>query len=264
MIKHESVLLRQSVEGLDIKSNGIYIDATFGAGGHSKAIIDKLNSNGRLIAFDQDLDVTEGLMDDPRLTLVRSNFRYMEYYLDYFGIEAVDGILADLGVSSHHLDTLSRGFSYRSMDHLDMRMNQDSNLKASDILNEYDETSLVKLLSAYGEVRNAKTLARSIVHARKDRPFDLVSDFVERISGLIKGQRDRYLAQVFQALRIEVNDELGALQDLLVGARNRLRSGGRLSVISFHSLEDTVRSFFNLQSSLTIVRSNFIDIIEVL
>ena len=251
MIKHESVLLQQSVEGLNIKPNGIYVDATFGAGGHSKAIIDKLDSSGKLIAFDQDADVSMWSESEPRLTLVRSNFRYLEAYLDYLEIETVDGILADLGVSSHHLDTLSRGFSYRSQDELDMRMNQKSRLTAAEVLNTYDEKQLLSLMSRYGEVRNAKTLVRHIARERCDRRFGQVSDFVMRIEGCVKGQRDRYLAQVFQALRIEVNDELGALQDLLVASEKRLSAGGRLSVISFHSLEDRIVKRFMRSGKLS-------------
>lgn len=240
MIKHESVLLRPTVEGLNIKPDGVYVDATFGAGGHSKAIIDKLDSSGRLIAFDQDADVSPWSEAEPRLTLVRSNFRYLEAYLDYFEIDKVDGILADLGVSSHHLDTLSRGFSYRSHDELDMRMNQKTALTAAQVLNTYSDARLLRIMSAYGEVRNARTLVRHLIASRKERPFGLVSDFVSRIEALVKGPRDRYLAQVFQALRIEVNDELGALEQLMEAAGRRLAKGGRLSVISFHSLEDRI------------------------
>ena len=237
MISHESVLLEEAVEGLRIKADGVYVDATFGAGGHSKRILEKLDSNGRLIAFDQDADVNSDGVDD-RLVLVRANFRYLGHYLDYFGLNLIDGILADVGVSSHHLDTAGRGFSYRFEGPLDMRMNRSSELSAATVLNRYDSRELLHIFSVYGEVRNAKTLVARIITERDRRPFETTQDFVVRIEPVIRGNRERYLAQVFQALRIEVNDELGALSELLETGRDRLRPGGRMVVISFHSLED--------------------------
>jgi 16S rRNA (cytosine1402-N4)-methyltransferase len=237
MIRHESVLLSEAVEGLSIKEEGVYVDATFGAGGHSKKILEKLGSKGKLIAFDQDADVNK-IGEDERLVLVRANFRFLGHYLDYFELAGVDGILADVGVSSHHLDTAGRGFSYRFEGPLDMRMNQQASKTAADVLNDYGSRQLLNIMSKYGEVRNAKTLVSHIMSERGQRPFDMTSDFVARIDAVIRGNRERYLAQVFQALRIEVNDELGALSDLLQVSKDRLNPGGRLVVIAFHSLED--------------------------
>lgn len=239
MISHESVLLHEAVDGLNINAHGIYVDATFGAGGHSKAIFEKLDSDGKLIAFDHDADVSSGDFDD-RFTLIRSNFRYLDEYLDYLQIEYIDGVLADLGVSSHHLDTPERGFSFRFDAPLDMRMQKDGEVTARSILNEYGANDLLRIFSKYGEVRNAKTLVRHLMQSRSERPFSTTLDFVSRLEDVIKGHRERYLAQVFQALRIEVNDELGALEDLLKCAAKRLKKGGRLSVITFHSLEDRI------------------------
>lgn len=238
MIDHTTVLLDEAVEGLNIKRSGIYVDATFGAGGHSKAIFEKLDSSGRLIAFDQDADVEPGDLWDERFLLVRANFRYITYYMEYLDFESVDGVLADLGVSSHHLDTPERGFSYRSDAPLDMRMRISSERTAEKVVNQYSEGDLIHVLSRYGELRNAKTLARRIIDCRESGSLQTTMDLVRCAEPVIRGPRDKYLAQVFQALRIEVNEELAAIEDLLHGARKLLKPGGRLSVISFHSLED--------------------------
>lgn len=238
MISHETVLLHEAVDGLNIKPNGVYVDATFGAGGHSKEIFEKLDSKGRLIAFDQDADVTFSQDWDDRFLLVRSNFRYMLYYMEYLGLESIDGVLADLGVSSHHLDTPERGFSYRYDAPLDMRMRQTSGMTAARIIKEYSEGQLQSVFSRYGELRNSKTLARRITEQRSQRSIGTTLELVEVVEPIIRGQKDRYLAQLFQALRIEVNDELGAIKQLLIAAERFLAPGGRLSVISFHSLED--------------------------
>ena len=231
-------MLEEAVEGLNIQPSGRYIDATFGAGGHSKAILDKLGSDGRLMVFDQDKDVWKNVPSDPRLIFAPANFKYVEHYLDYHSWEGVDGMMADLGVSSHHLDTDKRGFAFRLGGDLDMRMNQKAELTAADVINSYAEGDLQRVFSDYGEVRNAKTLARAIAEGRKGVPFRTTKDFVDRISGCVWGNRERYLAQVFQAVRMEVNDEMGVLQGFLESSARVLRPGGRLVVISFHSLED--------------------------
>ncbi|MDX1686101.1 MAG: 16S rRNA (cytosine(1402)-N(4))-methyltransferase RsmH [Saprospiraceae bacterium] len=240
MIRHESVLLREAVEGLNIKEDGIYVDATFGAGGHSKAIFEKLDSRGRLIAFDQDVDVDAGPDWGEQFTLIQANFRYLGHFLDYLGIESVDGVLADLGVSSHHLDTPERGFSFRYDAPLDMRMRKSAELTAREVVNEYGQQELLGIMSRYGEVRNSKTLVRHLIEEREQKPIETTLDLVGRIEPVIRGHRERYLAQVFQAIRIEVNDELGALKDFLKSAREALRPGSRLAVITFHSLEDRI------------------------
>jgi 16S rRNA (cytosine1402-N4)-methyltransferase len=231
-------MLEEAVDGLNIQPSGKYIDATFGAGGHSKAILDKLDSEGRLMVFDQDKDVWKNVPADPRLVFAPANFRYVEHYLDYHSWDGVDGMMADLGVSSHHLDTEERGFAFRLDGELDMRMNQKAELTAAGVLNSYLEADLVRIFSMYGEVRNAKTLARTIIEARRGVPFRSTKDFVDRISGCVWGNRERYFAQVFQAVRMEVNDEMGALRGFLESSARVLNPGGRLVMISFHSLED--------------------------
>lgn len=235
---HLSVLLEECLEGLKIKPNGIYVDTTFGGGGHSRAILSKLNSDGRLIAFDQDIDAFANTIDDPRFKLVHANFENLEKHLRVLGIKEVDGILADLGVSSHQFDTSTRGFSIRFDGPLDMRMNTLSNLTAADVLNTYSEEGLVTIFSLYGEVPNSKRLANAIVNARVNAAFKTTSHFLQFINEFVMGERHKYQAQVFQALRIEVNNELGALEALLVSSANVLAGDGRLVVLTFHSLED--------------------------
>jgi len=218
--------------------NGVYCDFTFGGGGHSRRILEKLGAKGRLVAFDQDEKAIENVWDDKRLILIRSNFRYADKFLRYLGIEKVDGVLADLGVSSHQLDVDSRGFSYRDKNELDMRMNREQKMNAVDILNTYSESELVSVFSGYGEIRNSKQLAKAIVGSRMTGKIRNSSDIDRIIGTVIKGEKNRYLAQLYQAIRIEVNDEFGALKQMLGFLENILKPGGRLAVISFHSLED--------------------------
>ena len=236
---HESVLLDESIRGLNIRPNGIYVDATFGGGGHSRAILAQLGPEGRLIAFDQDEDAARNLPDDGRLLFVPQNFRYLERFVRFHGFKEVDGVLADLGVSSHQFDRPERGFSYRFPGELlDMRMNRREGRSAAELLNVLDATSLQSLFGEFGEVRNARTLAESLVKRRAVSPFRTVADLLEVVEPLVRGDRHRYLAQVFQALRIAVNDEMGALEEMLQGALAVLRPGGRLVVLTYHSLED--------------------------
>jgi 16S rRNA (cytosine1402-N4)-methyltransferase len=238
MIFHKPILLNEVIEGLNILPNGVYCDFTFGGGGHSRRILEKLGAKGRLVAFDQDEKAIENVWDDKRLILIRSNFRYADKFLRYLGIEKVDGVLADLGVSSHQLDVDSRGFSYRDKNELDMRMNREQKMNAVDILNTYSESELVSVFSGYGEIRNSKQLAKAIVGSRMTGKIRNSSDIDRIIGTVIKGEKNRYLAQLYQAIRIEVNDEFGALKQMLGFLENILKPGGRLAVISFHSLED--------------------------
>lgn len=235
---HEPVMLKECIEGLQIKSDGIYVDVTYGGGGHSRAILEQLGDDGRLFGFDQDLDASSQLIDDSRLTFVQHNFRFLKRFLKLHGVTKVDGILADLGVSSHQLNEAERGFSYRFDALLDMRMNQVGDLSASDILRDYNVDQLQRIFSEYGEVRNSKTLAEAIVEQRESREIKTVSDFLIILDPLVRGKRARYLAQVFQALRIEANDEMAALRDFLESSKEVLKPDGRLVVMSYHSLED--------------------------
>lgn len=235
---HTTVLLNEAVHALNIKPNGIYVDVTFGGGGHSRLILEQLDANGRLVAFDQDLDVQKNLIDDPRFIFYNHNFRELKRMLRFGGIKKVDGILADLGVSSFQFDEASRGFSYRFDAPLDMRMNQAAGITAAYILNNYDAIQLQRVLSEYGEVRNSRSLAQALVTAREGRPFKDISDLMGILTPLSIGDKMRYLSQVFQALRIEVNDEMGALKDFLHQSLEMLAPGARLSIITFHSLED--------------------------
>ncbi len=235
---HISVLLKESVEALDLKPNGVYVDATFGGGGHSREILRGLDASGKLFSFDQDEDVKTQMIEDERFTFVNHNFRELKRLLRFNGIKSVDGILADLGVSSHQFDEAERGFSYRFDAALDMRMNQAEGKTVANILNTYDADRLQTILSEYGEVRNAKTLAHALVQGRQGKQYVLISDLRAVVDPLSIGDKMRYLSQVFQALRIEVNDEMGALRDLLTQSLDILKVGGRLSVITFHSLED--------------------------
>lgn len=241
---HQPVLARECLEGLAIKPDGVYVDATFGGGGHAKLILRELGGNGRLIGFDQDKDAAANAPDDPRLLFVAANFRYLNRFLRLHGVASVDGILADLGVSSHQLDTRERGFSYRFDAPLDMRMNQLEERTAADVVNTYSAPELQEVFSKYGEVRNARTLAQVIAEAREQTPIQTVGGFLQIVDPVIRGHRNRYLSQVFQALRIEVNDEMGVLQDFLEQSLEVLREGGRLAVIAYHSVEDRmVKSF---------------------
>lgn len=238
---HVPVMLSECLEGLHIQPEGVYVDVTFGGGGHSKAILEKLGPKGRLFGFDQDQDAKANAeaMDNRSFTFIEANFRHLQKFLRLYGAEKVDGILADLGVSSHQFNTAERGFSTRFDAHLDMRMNTMGSMTAAKVLNEYSEEQLHKLFGMYGEVKNARTLATEVVRERVRKKIDTVEDFKNAIRKLApKGGENKYFAQVFQALRIEVNDELGALQEFLEQSALVLKPGGRLVVLSYHSLED--------------------------
>lgn len=236
---HEPALLNECIEALQIKPNGIYVDVTFGGGGHSKEILKRLDENGRLIAFDQDEDAERNAIKDPRFVLVRQNYRFLKNFLRYYKAIPVDGILADLGISSYQINEAERGFSTRFDAELDMRMNRESKVTAADILNEYSETKLLKIFSEYGEIFNSKTLARKIVEVRQASKLIRIDQFKEAIRSCVDKQAEsQYYAKVFQALRIEVNEELESLKEMLIQSANVLATGGRLVVLSYHSLED--------------------------
>ena len=236
---HTPVMLQETMEGLDIKPDGVYLDLTFGGGGHSRAILARMGEKGRLYGFDQDLDAMAGAPDDKRFTFVRSNFRYIANWVQYYGLEGVDGILADLGVSSHHLDEGERGFSFRFDAPLDMRMNQRARLTAREVVNTYSEEQLTDILRLYGELKDARRLAAAIVKARTEKSIDTTGQLAEVVSPLLGRQREKKdLARVFQALRIEVNGEMKALRQMLQGTTKVLKPGGRLVVLTYHSLED--------------------------
>lgn len=242
---HTPVLLQECIDGLDIWPGGIYVDCTFGGGGHSKAILEQLNENGRLIVFDQDEDARKNLPDDKRVIFVPQNFRHLQRFLRLHKAAKVDGILADLGVSSHQFDEAARGFSIRFDAALDMRMDQRQSATAADILNNFSEAQLHKMFEQYGEVTNSRTLAKTIVMQRALAPIRTINEFKNAVHAVVKGNPQKYFAQVFQALRIEVNDELGALKELLQQTVSVLKPGGRIAVITFHSLEDRiVKNFF--------------------
>lgn len=242
---HVPVLLNEVIEGLRIRPSGIYVDCTFGGGGHSLEILRHLDAKGKLFAFDQDEDAKQNLPNDPRITFTSANFRHISKFLRLYGIEKADGLLADLGVSSHQFDTPERGFSTRFDASLDMRMDQRASNKASHILQNYTEEQLHKIFEKYGEVTNAKTLARSITEARKTTKLETINHFKNAIKQAVVGNPNKYLAKVFQALRIEVNDEMNALEDLLQQLPAILNTGARAAIITFHSLEDRiVKNFF--------------------
>lgn len=242
---HVPVMLEECIDFLKIDPNGVYVDCTYGGGSHSEAILKKLSKNGKLFAFDQDPDAEANVVQDERLVFIDGNFRHLKKLLKIHGIKEVDGILADLGVSSHQFDSAKRGFSYGSNEFLDMRMEPDLKLTAADILNKYRSEELVRVFSNYGEVRNSKTLAEAIVSFRAARRFKVVPDLNSVLDAVMLGDRFKYMAQVFQALRIEVNDELKALKDLLVQGGEVLKTNGRFVVMSYHSLEDKlVKNYF--------------------
>lgn len=242
---HVPVLLNEVIEHLNINPSGIYVDCTFGGGGHSKAILERLDANGKLVAFDQDADAKQNLPDDKRVIFVPQNFRHLHRFLRLNGIGEVDGVLADLGVSSHQFDEASRGFSTRFNAALDMRMDQRQEKTAADIIKDYSEQELHKLFEQWGEVTNAKTLAKILVDKRRVAPIQTIEDFKTAVNGIVKGNPNKYFAQVFQALRIEVNDEMGALKEMLEQLPRVLKVGGRAAVITFHSIEDRlVKQFF--------------------
>jgi len=236
---HTPVLLKECIDGLNIHPDGTYVDVTFGGGGHSREIMKHLGNDGRLLAFDQDADAQQNIIADDRFEFIDQNFRYLKNFCRLHNAIPVDGILADLGVSSYQFDQAERGFSIRFDAELDMRMNQSSGLSAKEVINTYDEADLHRIFGIYGEIKNAKSLARTIVTARLNASLKTVADLKNAINGLIpKGKENKYLAQVFQALRIEVNQELEALKDFLIQSAEVLVSGGRLVVMSYHSLED--------------------------
>jgi 16S rRNA (cytosine1402-N4)-methyltransferase len=242
---HTPVLLHESVDALMSDSSGVYVDATLGGGGHSRLILSRMNAKGRLFGFDQDLDAVENVPSDERFIFVHANFRFISHFMKYYGVSEVNGILADLGVSSHHFDAPERGFTYRENVDLDMRMNKTGVLKAADVLNTYTPAGLQEVFSKYGEVRNAKTLATLVCQFRENVPFEKTADLLEVIDRCFRGDKKRYSAQVFQSLRIEVNDEMGALYDLLRCGAEWLAPGGKMVVISYHSIEDRmVKRFF--------------------
>jgi 16S rRNA (cytosine1402-N4)-methyltransferase len=245
MSYHQPVLLKESIQGLNIKPDGIYVDLTFGGGGHTREILKKLNKNGRLFAFDQDKDAEKNVPEDNRLVFIRHNFRYMKNYLKYFNAIPVNGILADLGVSSHHLDEAGRGFSFRHNTDLDMRMNQDSRLTAQEVINNYEAEELKKIFRLYGDVKNAHHLARLIPEGRKKMQIKTIPRFLEVIAPCIpQKNKHKYLAKVFQALRIEVNKEIDNLKTMLMQANDVIDTGGRLVIIGYHSAEDRLIKLF--------------------
>jgi 16S rRNA (cytosine1402-N4)-methyltransferase len=248
---HVSVLLRESVDGLAIQPDGVYVDVTFGGGGHSREILSRLGKNGHLYGFDQDADAEKNLSNltdetsffavDDRFTFVRSNFRYIKNWMRYYGVDGIDGLLADLGVSSHHFDDETRGFSFRFDAPLDMRMNKRAGMTAADILNNYTEQQLADVFYLYGELKNARKLASVIVKARQEKPILTTGQLLELTERLFAKEREKKeVTKLFQALRIEVNHEMDALREMLMGACELLKPGGRLSVITYHSLEDRI------------------------
>lgn len=249
---HVPVLLKESVDGLNIQSGGVYVDVTFGGGGHSSEILSRLDEQAHLYSFDQDADAEQNVMrsevgaerrfvDDPRFTFVRSNFRYLKNWMRYYGVESIDGLLADLGVSSHHFDDESRGFSFRFDAQLDMRMNKRAGKTAADIVNDYDEEALANLFYLYGEIKQSRRLAAAVVKARSQQRIVTTQDLLGILEPISKREREKKdLAKVFQALRIEVNHEMDTLKEMLKSATELLKPGGRLSVITYHSLEDRI------------------------
>lgn len=240
-VYHVPVMLNQSVDGLSVRKGGVYVDVTFGGGGHSREILRRMDSDGRLFGFDQDGDAAANVPQDGRFTFVLSNFRYIENWMDYYGISGVDGVLADLGVSSHHFDDVERGFSFRHDAELDMRMNRKSHLTAAEVLNTYDEERLAFVLHTFGELKNARQIARAVIKRRNTASFARISDLLELLQPFVGRDREKKdMAKAFQALRMEVNDETGALCRMLEGAISLLVPGGRLVVLTYHSIEDRI------------------------
>lgn len=240
-IYHVPVLLKESVDGLNIEADGCYVDVTFGGGGHSREVLSRLGTEGHLYSFDQDADAEKNAegFDTEKFTFVRSNFRFLKNFLRYHGVEQIDGLLADLGVSSHHFDDSERGFSFRFEGMLDMRMNQRAGRTAADVVNTYEEKRLADVFYLYGELKQSRKLAAAIVKARQGKRVETIGDFLEIVKPFFRNEREKKeLAKVFQALRIEVNHEMDALREMLNGAKELLKPGGRLVVITYHSLED--------------------------
>ena len=238
---HVPVLLNESIDGLAIKPDGIYVDVTFGGGGHSKEILRRLGKKGHLYSFDQDPDAEKNIVNDDRFTFVRSNFRYLKNWMRYYGVDHIDGLLADLGVSSHHFDDETRGFSFRFDAPLDMRMNKRAGTTAAEILNNYDEEQLADIFYIYGELKNARKIAATIAKTRNEKKIETTGDLMNATEKLFQREREKKeMAKMFQALRIEVNHEMDTLKEMLNGAMDTLCEGGRLSVITYHSLEDRI------------------------
>ena len=257
-IYHIPAMLKETIQGLNIQPDGLYVDVTFGGGGHSRAILDQLSEQGKLYSFDQDLDTLQNVMHQDNWQFVHGNFRYLRNFMDYYGVKQIDGLLADLGVSFHHFDCPERGFSFRFSAPLDMRMNQTGGKTAADILNTYSEEDLARVLHIYGELKNSRQIAKKIVKARGQKAIERTEELVEVVMGrpvgvmdaasqlLDKGYREldipagakKDLARLFQALRIEVNDEMGALREMLLAAKDLLKPGGRIVILTYHSLED--------------------------
>ena len=251
-IYHIPAMLSETIEGLNIKPEGTYVDVTFGGGGHSRAILKELRNDGHLFSFDQDIDALQNAIDDPRWTFVHGNFRFLRNWMDYYGIGYIDGLLADLGVSFHHFDCPERGFSFRFPAPLDMRMNQTAKRTAADIVNGYTEDELARILWLYGEMKNSRLVAKNICRARSQQAIERTEELVA--ASRIPAEMSKELARLFQALRIEVNDEMGALREMLLAARDMLRPGGRIAILTYHSLEDRlVKNFFrsgNLEGTI--------------
>ena len=255
-VYHIPAMLKETMEGLHIKPDGTYVDVTFGGGGHSRAIMKDLKKGGRLFSFDQDSDALQNAIDDERWTFVHSNFRYLSNWMDYYGVESIDGLLADLGVSFHHFDCPERGFSFRFSAPLDMRMNQTAKRTAADIVNSYSEEELAKILYLYGELKNGRNIAKNICRARTQQPILRTEDLVA--ASRIPAEMSKELARLFQALRIEVNDEMGALREMLVAARDLLRPGGRIAILTYHSLEDRlVKNFLRSGNLVGTIEKDF-------
>ena len=249
---HIPAMLTETIEGLNIKPDGVYVDVTFGGGGHSRAILGELGNLGRLYSLDQDADALQNAIEDERWTFVHSNFRYLRNWMDYYGVESIDGLLADLGVSFHHFDCPERGFSFRFSAPLDMRMNQTAKRTAADIINTYSEEELAQIFYLYGELKNGRGIAKNICRARTQKAIERTEDLVA--ASRIPAEMSKELARLFQALRIEVNDEMGALREMLVAARDLLKPGGRIAILTYHSLEDRlVKNFLrsgNLEGTI--------------
>ena len=238
---HNPVLLNESISGLKINPNGVYVDVTYGGGGHSQEILKNLNSNGKLIAFDQDQDAIENKSNDSRLNLVKSNFKYLNNFLNYFKIKEIDGLLADFGISSHQIDNRIRGFSTRFNSKLDMRMNSTQKIDAKIIVNDYDQDQLEYIFKNFGELRNYKKVTKKIISERAKKPIETTGDLKKILTPLVKVKdENKFLAQVFQSIRIEVNDELEVIRTLLSESSKYIKKGGRLVCISYHSLEDRI------------------------
>jgi 16S rRNA (cytosine1402-N4)-methyltransferase len=253
-VYHIPAMLKETIEGLHIQSDGVYVDVTFGGGGHSRAILEA--GAGHLYSFDQDADALRNAIDDARWTFVHSNFRYLRNWMDYYGVEHIDGLLADLGVSFHHFDCPVRGFSFRFSAPLDMRMNQTAKRTAAEVVNTYSEEELANIFYLYGELKNGRAIARNICKARTQQPIERTEDLVA--ASRIPSEMSKELARLFQALRIEVNDELGALREMLVAARDLLQPGGRIAILTYHSLEDRiVKNFLRSGNIEGIIEKDF-------